>query len=430
MVLSTPPIMAPVLLPLIRISREYLQFLTDHKRLIGFGFLVATLSGFGQTFFIGLFNPQLRATFALSHGEIGLIYGAATLTSAVFLTYVGRWYDRTELRYFLSGAAGILAAGCALMASASSLLLLFLAMLFLRHGGQGLMGHISQTTMASYFTAGRGKALSIASMGFTLAEGAFPPLAVTLLAVAGWRIIWWLAVPAILVLFLPFLLWLLRDTRAWGELQATHRGRTSERHWTVREAVLDKRFLLITPAAVAGPLVVTVIFFHVVPLAAQKGWSLDLMALGLSLFAAGHLVGLLGAGPLIDRFRGIGVITPSLLPMIGSFLLLAVFEARWNALVWPLLLGLGMGVGQTAVSALLAELYGRSHLGGIRAVVQSVLVVSTAAGPPAIGWVLDRGISTEQIALGFAAGISLAAGAAWVAVGRADQPGRNVQADA
>ncbi|MFP3853754.1 MAG: MFS transporter, partial [Anaerolineales bacterium] len=102
----------------LRYSRDYLKFIADHKRLIGFGLLTATLSGFGQTFFIGLFNPNIREVFELSHGDIGLLYGGATLASAVLLTYAGRWYDRSALWLFLSGSAAVLAVGCALMAGA------------------------------------------------------------------------------------------------------------------------------------------------------------------------------------------------------------------------------------------------------------------------------------------------------------------------
>ncbi|MDF1501240.1 MAG: MFS transporter [Anaerolineales bacterium] len=399
-------------------SRDYFQFIADHRRLIGFGVLTATLSGFGQTFFIGLFNPNLRQVFDLSHGDIGMLYGGATLASALLLTYIGRWYDRSALWLFLSGSASVLAVGCALMAGAESLLVLFLALLLLRQGGQGLMGHISQMTMASAFISGRGKALSLAAMGFTLAEVAFPPAAVMAIQAVGWRGVWWLSAAAVLFLFLPILLWLLRgrnDGDGEKQMPGTAKPR---RNWTVREAITDKRFILIGPAAVAGPFAATVVFFHLASLGADKGWPLDLMALGLSMFAIGHVIGLLAAGPLVDRFSGSGTITPALLPMAGAFIIFAAFDLRWLALVWPALLGLGMGVGQTAVTALLAELYGDEHLGGIRAIVQSLMVVSTAAGPPAIGWVLDLGVGAEAIGFGFVLGILLAAAMAWLAVGR------------
>ena len=396
---------------------SYFRFLLEHRRLVAFGLLTSTLSGFGQTFFIGLFNPNLREAYSLGHGQVGLIYGAATLTSAVLLTYVGRLYDRSDLRVFLTGSAIVLAAGCAVMAGAHSLVFLFLALLLLRHGGQGLMGHISLTTMARYFYQGRGKALSVAALGFTLAEASFPPAAVAVLDRADWRVVWWVGAAVVLGVFLPLLLWLLRGDGQRGEAPSDTE-RAPDRDWTLRQALTDRRFALVVPAAVAAPFVVTVMFFHLAAMAADKGWSLELAALGISMFAVGHVVGVLGGGPFVDRFTGATTIAPALIPMALSFAVLAGFEATWAALVWPLLLGLSMGVGQTAISALLAELYGPSHLGAIRAIVHAVVVVSTAVGPPLIGLLLDRGVGTQTIALGFAAGVALAAGMAWAAVGR------------
>lgn len=396
--------------------REYRRFLGAHWQLVGFGLLTATLSGFGQTFYIGLFNAELRSVFALSHGEFGLLYGAATLASAGLLTYVGGLYDRTDLRAYLTAAAVVLAAGCALMAGAQSLAVLFLALLFLRHGGQGLMGHIAQTTMAHRFYAGRGKAVGVASLGFSLAQAAFPSAAVAALAVIDWRLTWRFAAGVVVAFFLPILLGLLHLADDDGEDPPEAEGREA-RDWTVRGAVTDTRFALIAPAAVAAPFVVTVVFFHQVPIAASKGWSMDLLAAGLSVYAVGHVIGLLGGGPMVDRFTAGLILAPSLLPMIISMVVLGGFEAPWAALCWMGLLGLSMGATQTVATALLAELYGGANLGGIRAILQALMVLSTAIGPPAVGWLLDEGVGPEGLGIGMAAGVAGAAGLAWLTVG-------------
>ena len=152
------------------LPRDYLAFLWAHRRLLAFGLLTAMLSGFGQTFYIGLFNPQLRESFNLGHGELGLVYGGATLASALLLTWLGKLYDRSDLRWFLIGAALLLITGCLLLGVSNGLVALLLALFLLRLGGQGLMTHIALTTMAQRFHGGRGKAVSIAAMGLPLAE--------------------------------------------------------------------------------------------------------------------------------------------------------------------------------------------------------------------------------------------------------------------
>lgn len=186
----------------------------------------------------------------------------------------------------------------------------------------------------------------------------------------------------------------------------------------------DWRFLLIVPGAVTAPFVVTVVFFHQVPLAAAKGWSTDLIASGLALFAIGHISGLLGAGPLVDRLTATRLFVPSLLPQILAMAVLALFDATWAALLWPALLGLGLGLNATVLTPLLAERYGLGHLGAIRALVQALMIFSTAVGPPLFGALLDQGSGTSILAGGIGLGIVLAATLAAIALVGQSPPDR------
>ncbi len=52
---------------------RYLDFLAVNRRFLAFGFATAFFSAFGQTFFIAVFGGELRAEFALSHGEFGSV---------------------------------------------------------------------------------------------------------------------------------------------------------------------------------------------------------------------------------------------------------------------------------------------------------------------------------------------------------------------
>ncbi|MDZ7752382.1 MAG: MFS transporter [Gammaproteobacteria bacterium] len=390
--------------------RDYARFVLRHRRLLAFGLLAAALSGFGQTFYIGLFNTALRADFGLSHSELGLVYGGATLASATLLLGVGRLYDRLDLRLFLSGAVAIVAAGCLLLAAAGGMMALMAALFLLRLGGQGLMGHIAMTTMAQRFHHGRGKAVSLASMGFPLSEAVFPAVAVAALALVEWRGLWQISAAVVAGLFLPLLLLLLRG-QPGGETPAAPAAKNHP-DWRVGQVVRDWRFVLILPTALAPPFVVTVALFHQVPMALLKGWSTELVASGMALFALGHVSGLLGAGPLVDRWSATRVFVPAQLPLAGAMAVLALVEAPWGALLWPALLGLGLGLASTALTPLLAERYGVMHLGAIRALVQALMILSTAIGPPLLGWLLDLGLHTTTLAGGIALTILAAALAA------------------
>ena len=64
---------------------DYLSTAHQQSRLLAFASLAAFTSSAGQTFFIGVFGPEIRATFTLSHTEWGSIYLVGTLATYWFI---------------------------------------------------------------------------------------------------------------------------------------------------------------------------------------------------------------------------------------------------------------------------------------------------------------------------------------------------------
>ena len=78
----------------------YIQLTRYHARFLMFGFLMAFVSSAGQTYFIGIFGPEIRASFDLTHTQWGTIYLVGTLCSALLLPWSGQVIDRVDLRVF------------------------------------------------------------------------------------------------------------------------------------------------------------------------------------------------------------------------------------------------------------------------------------------------------------------------------------------
>jgi hypothetical protein len=68
-----------------------------------------------------------------------------------------------------------------------------------------------------------------------------------------------------------------------------------------------------------------------------------------------------------------------------------------------LLAGLSLGAGQSIVAAMWAEVYGISHLGAIRSLSITLMVISTALAPGLFGMLFDLGVSFEAVAASIAA---------------------------
>ena len=59
-------------------------FFHDPKLLI-YGFLIIFFASYGQTFFIALFNDDIKNLYSLTDGQFGLVYALSTTLSSLLL---------------------------------------------------------------------------------------------------------------------------------------------------------------------------------------------------------------------------------------------------------------------------------------------------------------------------------------------------------
>ena len=74
-----------------------IDIIKPNFKIIIFGFIFTFFSSIGQSFFIGLFNSDIRAELNITHGEFGAIYGIATLCSSIALIWIGKKIDDLKL---------------------------------------------------------------------------------------------------------------------------------------------------------------------------------------------------------------------------------------------------------------------------------------------------------------------------------------------
>ena len=181
----------------------YLQFLVKNTRWLLGGFLLTMFSSFGQTFYISLSTGDVRHAFELTSGEYGTLYMAATLASAITLPLLGQIVDRYSVVTVTAISTIMLALACLALAGAQSILMLVLALYGLRLFGQGMMSHISITAMGRWYAENRGKAVSIASLGFNAGLALSPVCFAAMVGIMGWRNSWLVA--ALVLSSLPYL---------------------------------------------------------------------------------------------------------------------------------------------------------------------------------------------------------------------------------
>ena len=136
-------------------------------KVVIFGFIFTFFSSFGQSFFLGIFNPSIRNELSITHGQFGSIYAAATLTSSFLLIWVGKKIDDIDISKFAFFVILLLAFSCFFFSKISTISFLFIAIFLMRFSGQGMMSHTATTTISRYFTKSRGKALSTGWFGLS-----------------------------------------------------------------------------------------------------------------------------------------------------------------------------------------------------------------------------------------------------------------------
>lgn len=377
-------------------------FLRLNARWLGAGALISFLSCFGQTFFIAIFAGEIRQSFDLSHGQWGGIYSLGTTASAIVMIWAGGLTDRFRARTLAVTILVLLAMACLFMTWLPSAALLPLAIFALRFTGQGMMSHISVVAMARWFVAARGRALAVATLGFSVGEALLPLIFVWAMDHVDWRWLWVVAA-AVAIAGIPVVAGLLRRERTPQSVSALNQSVGMHgRHWRRGEAIRHELFWFMVPALLGPSAFNTAFFFQQVHFAETKGLAhLDLVAL-FPVFTLTAIAAMIGSGWALDKVGTARLIPWSQLPMVVAFGIFSVVDTQSGILGGMLFLAMTTGANATLASAFWAEFYGTRHIGAIKALAAAVMVLGSAIGPGITGALLDLGIGLETQFVGVA----------------------------
>ncbi len=174
------------------------------------------------------------------------------------------------------------------------------------------------------------------------------------------------------------------------------------RQWTRPEALRHWVFWVISPALLAPPFIGTSVFFQQAHVAEVKGWGIAAIAAAYPLYAGVTIAASFVAAWAVDRFGARRLLPLYQAPMALGVLLLAAGDAPWTIAATFALFGVTQGAAVAVLGSLWPELYGSRHIGAIRALAVSMMVLATALGPGMTGALIDLGVGVETqfVALG------------------------------
>ena len=369
-------------------------------KVIIFGFIFTFFSSFGQSFFIGLFNSNIRADLNITQGQFGTIYALATLISSFTLIWVGKMIDDFKLIKFSFFVIFILFFSSIFFSFINNIYLLIVGIFLLRLSGQGLMSHTATTSISRYFDLNRGKALSIAWLGLSAAEFIMPITIVFFLSLYSWRTIW-LSIALIVILFLPVISFLMvkKIILSSREKNNTNLKRTNIKSWTRKEVLLDPKFYLISLVMLALPTINTSVFVYQSFILESKNWGDFVIAKSFMFYAISSVVTLFISGPIVDKYTSRKILPLMNIPSLFAMIILFYSDNYISSYFLFALMGISNGLANVLGSSTWAEIYGVKHIGSIKALTTSMMVFSTALGTAIFGIIIDLGYPIETMAM-------------------------------
>ncbi|MDP9139324.1 MAG: MFS transporter [Pseudomonadota bacterium] len=343
---------------------------------------------------IGPFIEPLQAEFGWSRAQISFGLTISSFISAVFCIPLGILVDRIGPRrigllgvLLMTGAFALL--GTATGSKANWALLWTLV----AFATVGVQATVWTSAVNSRFEKSRGLALAITLSGASLSAALFPVLATWLISNYGWRVGFsglgglWIAV------VFPFLLLFFRgahDQVRTAKVVTPDLARVMS-GLTLAEGLRTPALYKLLLAAGLFSFTAVGTLVHFVPILTGAG-STRLEAAGIaSLIGLFSIIGRLGTGFLLDRFRAqhIGALA-FMLPVIGLSLLLLNGDVPMYQALAAASIGLTLGAEVDVIAYLAAKYFGLKAFGALYGSMVMALSLGTSFGPLTGGAIFDQ----------------------------------------
>ncbi len=351
--------------------------------------------GIGSYVAYGVFFNALMSEFHWSRATISGASSLAFFMMGFVGMLIGRLNDRYGPRLLMSVTSLFFGAGLMLMSQLNSVLQLYIFYGVLLGIGLSSVDVIALTTIARWFSLRRGAMTGLVKVGTGAGQFTIPLIASFLIGLVGWRHTYLIIGVAASIILFGVAQILKRDP---DEFQRTSRGDTTSGRQIDPDESSSLSFektrktyqfwnLCIVNFLVIFCLISIII--HIVPHARDTGLSAGQAAGVLSTIGGVSMLGRFISGLAIDRYGSRAIMGACLLLLIISLLWLQVAETLWMLFLFAFIYGLAHGGVFTAVSPIVAEIFGIKAHGTILGIVVCFGTTGGAIGPIFTGQLFD-----------------------------------------
>ena len=365
-------------------------------------------SGPGQTYAVSVFIDYYIQDFGWGRSLVSGIYSSATLVAGLLLFVVGRLVDKHGQRRMMLIMGSLLAFACFWNSFVIGPVMLFIGFFMLRLFGQGSMTLIPNTLVPQWFVVKRGRALSFMAIGGFLSSASFPPLNTWLITTFGWESAWRILGLALIVIFLPVVFFIVKNKpedigllpdnaiskkklaqRREEKMEEVEQEEGFETNWTVKEAMRTRAFWFILFCVSIPALVNTGLTFHLFSILGEQGVPGSTAAIILSIMAIVGFPVTMASGFILERVNVHIVLGLSFVGQMVFILLLTQVHTYLLAIVFAVLWGIIGGIERITLNIIWPNYFGREHLGSIKGIATTTMVIGSAFGPLPFGIAFD-----------------------------------------
>jgi MFS family permease len=357
--------------------------------------------GVGTYISFGVFFNPLMEAFDWSRAAIAGASSAAFFITGLFGMMVGRLNDRVGPRVLMSIAAVFLGLGFALMSQVSTLLQLYLVFGLVFGIGLSAVDVIALSTIARWFAGNRGKMTGIVKVGTGAGQFFLPILASFFIAAFGYQTAFIILGVTAFALLMTIAQFLYRDPDIYDAGQAETAVPVAPVSGAgirpVQTAGIDYSLALKSPRlwllCLSNLLLVFClmsIMLHIVPYARDMGIPPHRAAGVLAAIGAVSMAGRFAGGLLIDRTGSKRIMILSFILLLAALFWLTRADTIWELYAFATIYGIAHGGFFTAISPIVAELFGIRAHGGLFGIVVCFGTTGGALGPFATGLMFDR----------------------------------------
>lgn len=351
--------------------------------------------GIGSYVAYGVFFNALMSEFHWSRATISGASSLAFFMMGFVGMLIGRLNDRYGPRLLMSVTSLFFGAGLMLMSQLNSVLQLYIFYGVLLGIGLSSVDVIALTTIARWFSLRRGAMTGLVKVGTGAGQFTIPLIASFLIGLVGWRHTYLIIGVAASIILFGVAQILKRDP---DEFQRTSRGDATSgrqidpdesRSLSFEKTRKTYQFWNLCMVNFLVIFCLISIIIHIVPHARDTGLSAGQAAGVLSTIGGVSMLGRFISGLAIDRYGSRAIMGACLLLLIISLLWLQVAETLWMLFLFAFIYGLAHGGVFTAVSPIVAEIFGIKAHGTILGIVVCFGTTGGAIGPIFTGQLFD-----------------------------------------